>query len=106
MKDNEIIKLYWDRDEAAITATADTYGNYCYSIAYNILHNSEDAQESLNDTWLAAWDAIPPHRPQILSTFLGKITRRLSLNKWRSLTAEKRGGGTFHEKGYGGRGTA
>ena len=95
MEDLQIVELYWNRDENAIAESQQKYGNYCYSIAYNILHNNEDAQESLNDTWLAAWDAIPPHRPQILSTFLGKITRRLSLNKWRSLTAEKRGGGNF-----------
>ena len=93
MEDLQIVELYWNRDEDAIAQSQQKYGNYCYSIAYNILHNSEDAQESLNDTWLAAWDAIPPHRPQILSTFLGKITRRLSLNNWRSMTAEKRGGG-------------
>ena len=95
MEDLQIVELYWNRDEKAIEQSQQMYGNYCYSIAYNILHNSEDAQESLNDTWLAAWDAIPPHHPQILSTFLGKITRRLSLNKWRSMTAEKRGGGNF-----------
>ncbi|MBQ6478161.1 MAG: sigma-70 family RNA polymerase sigma factor [Erysipelotrichaceae bacterium] len=95
MEDLQIVELYWNRDEKAIEQSQQKYGNYCYSIAYNILHNSEDAQESLNDTWLAAWDAIPPHHPQILSTFLGKITRRLSLNKWRSMTAEKRGGGNF-----------
>lgn len=95
MEDLQIVELYWNRDEDAIAQSQQKYGNYCYSIAYNILHNNEDAQESLNDTWLAAWDAIPPHHPQILSTFLGKITRRLSLNKWRSMTAEKRGGGNF-----------
>ena len=95
MEDLQIVELYWNRDEDAIVQTQQKYGNYCYSIAYSILHNNEDAQESLNDTWLAAWDAMPPHHPQILSTFLGKITRRLSLNKWRSMTAEKRGGGSF-----------
>lgn len=93
MKDNELIDLYWSRDEAAITATADTYGNYCYSIAYNILYNNEDAEECVNDTWLNAWKSIPPQRPNRLSTYLGKITRNLSLNRYKLLTAQKRGNG-------------
>ena len=93
MKDNEIIELYWNRDEAAITATADTYGNYCYSIAYNILYNNEDAEECVNDTWMNAWKSIPPHRPNRLSSYLGKITRNLSLNRYKLLTAQKRGMG-------------
>lgn len=93
MKDNEIINLYWSRDEAAITATADTYGNYCYSIAYNILSNNEDAEECVNDTWLKAWKSIPPHRPNRLSTYLGKITRNLSLDRYKLLTTQKRGKG-------------
>jgi len=93
MKDNEIIELYWNRDESAITATADTYGNYCYSISYNILCNNEDAEECVNDTWMNAWKSIPPHRPNRLSTYLGKITRNLSLNRYKLLTAQKRGKG-------------
>ena len=93
MKDNEIIDLYWKRDEAAIHATADTYGNYCYSIAYNILYNNEDAEECVNDTWMNAWKSIPPHRPNRLSTYLGKITRNLSLNRYKLLTTQKRGMG-------------
>ena len=93
MKDNEIINLYWKRDEAAITATADTYGNYCYSIAHNILSNNEDAEECVNDTWLKAWKSVPPHRPNRLSTYLGKITRNLSLDRYKLLTAQKRGKG-------------
>ena len=88
MKDNEIIKLYWDRDEAAITATADTYGNYCYSIAYNILTSNEDSEECVNDTWLNAWNSIPPQRPERLSTYLGKITRNLSLNRYKQLNTQ------------------
>ncbi len=66
---------------------------YCYSIAYNILHNSEDAEESVNDTYTDAWNSMPPHRPSVLSTFLGKITRRISIDRFRHRTAEKRGGG-------------
>ena len=93
MDDNKIVELYWNRDESAIAETRDKYGNYCFSIANGILHNREDSEESVNDTYLAAWNAMPPHHPLVLSTFLGKITRRLSLNRWRTLSAEKRGGG-------------
>lgn len=93
MEDSQIVQLYWDRNEGAIRETAAKYGKYCYRIAYNILHSKEDSDESVSDTYLAAWKRIPPHRPGILSTFLGKITRRISLNRWRSRTAEKRGGG-------------
>ena len=93
MEDEKIIQLYWDRDEQAITATADKYGSYCASIARNILGNREDAEECVNDTYLNAWNTMPPHKPSILSTFLGKITRNLSFNKYKYNTAEKRGGG-------------
>ena len=75
MKDTELIELYWNRDQSAITETANAYGNYCYSIAYNILNNNEDAEECVNDTWMNAWNSIPPHRPNRLSTYLGKLTR-------------------------------
>ena len=93
MEDAHIVDLFWARSEAAISETAEKYGDYCYSIAYGILANSEDAAESVNDTYLDAWNSMPPHRPTILSTFLGKITRRISIDKWRRRTAEKRGGG-------------
>ena len=93
MDDAQIVQLYWDRDEQAIRATADKYGNYCTSIAMNILGNQEDAEECVNDTYLNAWNAMPPHRPSILSTFLGKITRNLSFNRYKHNTADKRGGG-------------
>ena len=93
MEDNSIVELYWSRSEEAITETASKYGKYCYVIANNILHNAEDAYESVNDTYLAAWNSIPPHRPAILSTFLGKITRRISINRWNEKRAGKRGGG-------------
>lgn len=93
MEDKEIVELYFKRDENAISQTAIKYENYCYAIANRILFNKEDSEECVNDTYLAAWNAIPPHCPAILSTFLGKITRRLSLNKWRANNAQKRGGG-------------
>ena len=93
MEDSRIIDLYWQRNVLAISETQSKYERYCYTIAYNILHNNEDAEESVNDTYVGAWNAIPPHRPAVLSTFLGKITRRISLKKCREKAAEKRGGG-------------
>lgn len=93
MDDTQIVELYWARKESAIEETAAKYGSYCHSIALNILHNPEDATESVNDTWLDAWNSMPPHRPSVLSTFLGKLTRRISIDKWRRTTAKKRGNG-------------
>ncbi len=91
MDDQQILALYWQRDDAAIAATANSYGSYCYSIAWHILDNEQDAQECLNDTWLSAWNSIPPQRPQQLSTYLGKITRNLAINRFRQRHAQKRG---------------
>lgn len=93
MDDAKIVQLYWDRNEQAIPATANKYGNYCTSIAKNILGNHEDAEECVNDTYMNAWNSMPPDRPNILSTFLGKIVRNLSLNRYKHNTADKRGGG-------------
>lgn len=93
MDDEKIIQLYLERDERAIPATADKYGNYCTTIARNILGSDEDAEECVNDTYLQAWNSIPPHRPGILSAFLGKITRNLAFNRYKHNHADKRGGG-------------
>ncbi len=93
MDDNSIVDLYWQRSEKAISETHKKYGSYCFSIAYNVLANNEDAEESVNDTYLATWNKLPPHRPSILATFLGKITRNISISRWRSRSANKRGGG-------------
>lgn len=93
MNDNEIIELYWARNESAISASEEKYGRYCRSISYNILHNHEDAEECVNDTWVGAWKSIPPQRPNRLSSYLGKITRNLSINRFKQYTAEKRGFG-------------
>ena len=90
MKDNEIVELYFLRDENAISETITKYKAYCNSIAWNILHNKENAEEVVNDTWLGAWNSIPPHRPENLAAYLGKITRNISLTKWRDLNAAKR----------------
>ena len=92
MEDSRIVGMYMERDESAIAESQRKYGRYCFAVAHNILNDREDAEECVNDTFLAAWNAIPPHNPQILSTFLGKITRRLSLKKLRARTAAKRGG--------------
>ena len=94
MEDSKIIELYLKRDESAIGETRNKYDNYCFAIARNILNNQQDCEETLSDTYLATWNAIPPHHPLNLATFIGKICRRLSLNRWRHLSAEKRGGGT------------
>lgn len=93
MEDSQIVSLYWERNEQAIRETALKYGRYCFSIAYNILSSREDAEESVNDTYMSAWERIPPHQPSVLSAFLGKLTRRISLNKWRNRSRRKRGGG-------------
>ncbi|MBE6664797.1 MAG: sigma-70 family RNA polymerase sigma factor [Ruminococcaceae bacterium] len=93
MEDKEIVALFWKRDENAVEETAKKYGNYCYSIAYQILENHEDSEESVNDTYIDAWNSIPPHKPSVLSAFLGKITRRIAIDRWRNRRAEKRGGG-------------
>ncbi len=91
--DDHIVELYFTRSESAIEETAAKYGDYCYSIAYNILYDKEDAEECVNDTYLDAWNSMPPHKPSILSTFLGKITRRISVDCFRRKHADKRGGG-------------
>lgn len=93
MDDKAIIELYWERAEAAISETAEKYGGYCYTIAYNILSNKEDSEESVNDTYMAAWNTMPPKRPKLLAAFLGKMTRYISLDRWKNRTAMKRGGG-------------
>lgn len=93
MDDSKIVELYWARDEAAIAETDKKYGAYCHRIAMNILSNAQDAEECVNSTYHNAWNAIPPHRPAMLSTFLGKITRNLSLQYIRKKNAARRGGG-------------
>ncbi len=93
VQDDKIIDLLWDRKEDAINALADKYGNYCFSVAYNILHDKEDSKECVNDTYFSAWNSIPPHKPNCLSTYLGKITRNRAINKRKYYSAEKRGAG-------------
>ena len=93
MDDKQIIELFHERSETAISETANKYGKYCYTIAYHVLYNVEDSEECVNDTYLRAWNAIPPQYPEKLSAFLGKITRNLALNKYKYYLREKRGNG-------------
>lgn len=93
MDDRQIIELYWQRNADAVSETAKKYGAFCFAIAKNILHNTEDAEECVNDTWLHAWNAIPPQKPGVLRLFLARITRNLSLDRFHARNAGKRGGG-------------
>lgn len=92
MEDQGIVALFFERSEQAIVETDKKYGGYCYSIAYNILSSREDSEESVNDTYLTAWNTIPPRKPNLLNAFLGKITRHISIDRWRKRSAQKRGG--------------
>ena len=93
MEDAQIVELYVQRTEEAIKETDTKYGAYCYTIAYHILSDKEDSEESVSDTFLAAWNTIPPRKPSRLAPYLGKITRNLSIDRWRKQTAEKRNNG-------------
>ncbi len=97
MEDSQIIDLYFDRDETAISETDLKYGHYCGTIAWGVLRNREDSEECVNDTWWKAWNAIPPARPDILSAFLGKITRNLALHMYEKNHALRRGEGEIPE---------
>ena len=92
MDDQGIVALFFDRSEQAIAETDKKYGRYCYAIAYNILSSREDSEESVSDTYLTAWTTIPPRKPNFLNAFLGKITRHISIDRWRRRDAQKRGG--------------
>lgn len=95
MEDQQIVSLYWQREEAAIEQTDKKYGRYLTKIACNILSDLEDSKESVNDTYLDAWNSMPPQRPSVLSTYLSKITRRVSIDRLRRRTSKKRGGGAY-----------
>ena len=87
MDDIQIIELYNERSETAISETANKYGKYCYYIAYHILYDEQDSEECVNDTYLRAWESIPPQYPNKMSAFLGKITRNLALNRYRYMSS-------------------
>ena len=93
MDDQQIVALYWQKNPDAIQESDRKYGAYCFSIANNILHSRQDAEECVNDTWLRTWNAIPPQRPTRLQMFLAKITRNLSFNRFSARHAAKRGSG-------------
>jgi len=95
MEDNRIVDLYWGRNEEAITQSSEKYGAYCKTIAYNILYDDNDSEECVNDTWLRAWNAIPPAKPGSLKAFLGRITRNLAIDRYDAAKAKKRGGGAY-----------
>ena len=93
MEDSRIVDLYWDRDEAAISESDRKYGRMLSSLSYSLLSSHEDAEECVNDAYHRAWETIPPEKPQPLSSYIGLLTRRISLNKTRANRAVKRGGG-------------
>ena len=91
MTDEKIVELYWKRDESAIMETSQKYEKYLTVIAYNILNNIECSQESVNDTYLKAWNTMPPEKPNILKLYLARITRQISIDILRTYTRKKRG---------------
>ena len=93
MTDENIIALYLKRDERAIQESMAAYGSYCRTVAMGILPNPADAEEAVADTWLAAWDSIPPHRPKYLRLFLGRLTRNAAVSIWRRNNARCRSDG-------------
>ena len=93
MEDTRIIELYWLRDETAIGETDRKYGTRCRGIASDVLQSREDAEECVNDTYLAVWNAIPPQRPANFCAYICRVTRNLSLDRVRRALARKRGGG-------------
>ncbi len=93
MEDSQIVDLYWQRSDRAIAETEAKYGRCCRSIANNILRSTEDTEECVSDTWLAAWNAMPDKRPKRLLAFLARITRNFALDRWRASSRQKRGGG-------------
>ena len=90
LNDFEIVSLYHARDEQAIEVSQKQYGKYCHTVSMNILHSEPDAEECVNDTWVAAWNTMPPKWPQKLCGYLGKLTRNISINRLKSLRRECR----------------
>ena len=92
MDDEAILALFRQRQESALAETAAKYGRPCYRVADNILSDSRDAEECVNDTWLHAWNSIPPEHPEQFSAWLIRVTRNLALSRLRRRMAKKRGG--------------
>ena len=97
MDDRDLIDLFFKRDEQAIVSCSERYGHWCFTVAWNILFDREDSEECVNDTWNTAWNTIPPKRPEKLKYYLAKITRGFALNRLRSDTRQKRGGGEYEQ---------
>ncbi|MBQ8401280.1 MAG: sigma-70 family RNA polymerase sigma factor [Clostridia bacterium] len=95
MQDEQIVQLYWDRDQTAVTETQTKYGAYLTKIAMNILADRQDSEESVNDTYLAAWNSMPPQKPSVLSVYLSRLTRRISIDLYRRRSARKRQGNQY-----------
>lgn len=95
MQDHAIVELFFQRNEAAISESQTKYGGYCYQIAHNILSVHEDSEECVSDTWMNAWNAMPPQRPKYLRLFFARITRNLAFDRYRMSRAKKRGGGVM-----------
>lgn len=93
MNDEQILALYAARDDQAVVETDRKYGRYCFCLAQDILHDPQDSEEIVSDTYLHTWNAIPPQKPDIFRVFLAKVTRNLAFTRWRSYRAQKRGGG-------------
>ncbi|MBP1538203.1 MAG: sigma-70 family RNA polymerase sigma factor [Ruminococcus sp.] len=97
MQDNELLKMYFDRNEQAISETAEQYGRYCMYIADNILQNRQDSEECVNDAYVTLWNTIPPQKPQSLKAYLAKVLRNAALSMVRKHNAKKRGSGAVDE---------
>lgn len=95
MQDEEIVQLLWEREEEGLVAIQGKYTRYCGAVARRIVESKEDAEECLNDTWLRAWNSIPPHRPENLAGYLAKIVRNQALSLYKKQHRQKRGGGTM-----------
>ena len=93
MDDNRIIDLYFDRNQLAIGITADKYGSYCMKISMNILEDTSDSEEVVNDTYMQVWNSIPPQKPQSLMAYIARIARNLAINKLKYRNAQKRNNG-------------
>lgn len=95
MEDSRIVELFLARQETAVAAAQEKYAPYCLAVARRILGNDRDAEEAVNDALLAAWNSIPPQRPEVLSSYLAKLTRRIAIDRVRRNTADKRGAGEW-----------
>lgn len=91
--DEEIVALYFARNQAAISRTAEKYGGFLRAVSVNILHSRADAEECVNDTYFACWNTVPPVRPRSLKAYAGALCRNISFDRYKRMTARKRGGG-------------